>query len=169
MSKIKESYFNYLIRKIGLENDTLMTSSLWAMFCMPFYILVDFDSNRYEDGKQLRRDLAFERPSTRGALSREMPDDCSMLEMLVALAARMSLTIDHTPSSCFWHMFDNLDISDPTDPEEVEEAMRILRDREYNYDGSGGGLFPVDSPNSDFRDIEIYKQMNEYLIENKYY
>ena len=92
-----------------------------------------------------------------------------MLEMLVALSERMSLTIDHTTPSCFWHMLDNLDISDPTDPEEVERAMEILRDREYNYDGSGGGLFPVDNPNSDFRDIEIYKQMNEYLIENKYY
>ena len=100
--------------------------------------------------------------------------DCSMLEMLIALARRVSFESYSTATDWFWCMIQNLELGKYTDDiyevsimEEVEEALKNLNARNYGADGSGG-LFPLRKPAMDQRRVEIWYQMQAYLLEGEY-
>jgi hypothetical protein len=50
---------------------------------------------------------------------------------------------------------------------EVNEILNKIINREYRRDGKGG-LFPLKRTNKDQRKVELWYQMNEYLVENYY-
>lgn len=74
-------------------------------------------------------------------------------------------------AECFWHLMDNvgLRISD-WDYEErrmhgyVDQVLQALNNRTYDKDGRGG-LFPLHDPGVDQTKVEIWYQMNYYLLE----
>jgi len=45
------------------------------------------------------------------------------------------------------------------------ECVKNMLARDYDADGNGG-LFPLKNPKKDQRRIEIYYQMNAYVLEN---
>ena len=103
--------------------------------------------------------------------------DCSVLEMLIALADRCESEYsgspgDDHPERIFWLMLHNLqlDIFDDNsyDKERIEEIVARWLSRDYDEHGFGG-LFPLETAMEDQRYVEIWQQMLEYVFANRLY
>ncbi len=137
----------------------------------PFIYILERDRNRADDGISLREEFYREKDIDIGVYDHR--DDCSVLEMLVALAERIEDEYTGDPGKShpeliFWEMICNLglDIFDDRhfESDEVEYVLDQWMDREFLSDGAGS-IFPVSNPIRDQREIEIWSQMNEYLTE----
>ena len=125
------------------------------------------DFNRAADGIQLRKDLGFY------DISDNKP--CSILEMLIALAMRMDQDIMYSPEEgdrtglWFWEMLANLQLVSQNDynydAAYVDSCIEIFLRRQYDADGSNGGLFVLNNPRKDLRGIEIWYQAMWWLTE----
>lgn len=125
------------------------------------------DSNRAADGIQLRKDLGFY------DILQDKP--CSILEMLIALSLRMENDIMHNPElgdrtgQWFWTMIANIGLGSQNDlnydPAYVDSCIDIFVRRQYDADGSNGGLFILQNPRRDLREVEIWYQAMWYLSE----
>lgn len=133
---------------------------------------VPYDDNRAEDGLRLRERFEYE-------TSIMLPDlgECRVLEFLVALAIRMNEVVydwdkPDESSNWFWKMvfnmglqrFDDTYSDDPYD--NIVDVFECVNLRLYNEDGTDGGLFPLEYPREDQRQIEVWYQMMAYLTEN---
>jgi hypothetical protein len=131
------------------------------------------DYNRAEDGLALRRRFEYE-------TSLRLPDlgPCRILEFLIALAIRLNETVydyedpNQTPK-WFWQLIANLDLDIYIDEynfaaihAEIYDIFGCLNARQYDSDGSNGGLFPLKDPMEDQRHVEVWYQMMAYLSEN---
>lgn len=143
-----------------------------SLFLKEFYWTNDMDENRSDEGKMLRQDFSDECGFD------DIPDEingpCSVLEMMIGLAKRwnkeMSIYEDDDKSSeYFWIMIRNLGLEgctdDKFDPEMVRNRLDILLDRDYSDDGYGS-LFPLKRSKESQKDIEIWYQLQNYLMEN---
>lgn len=126
-----------------------------------FIPIIDRDDNRAEDGLYLRTRMDYE-------------DDrpCSILEMLIALAGRFDGNPGLDPDEVwnnFWIMMHNIGLDAYDDVNysrnEVWSILYIFENRTYSFNGKGG-LFPLKKAKEDQRKIEIWSQMQEWLIEN---
>lgn len=145
------------------------------MYTKPFYWFVPNDDNRVADGKDLRIEFL----ETTGYILDDpyqlwLELDCSMLEMLIALARRVSFESEEDPVAWFWRLVTNLELERYSDDiyeiavsEEVEEALDRINQRTYSSDGVGG-LFPLRNPTQDQRTVELWYQMSSYLLEGEY-
>jgi len=156
--------------------DNSLSSSFNLLFSVAWasnyeYFLPN-DDNRAADGIRLR-----ERFESETSIGLPFLNHCRMLEFLIALAIRLNeATYDHTnPDQVghwFWVLIENVGIEnngegyDISYTYEIERVFDRINRREYNRDGSGGGLFPIAHTNKDQRDIEIWYQMMNYLREN---
>lgn len=173
--KKKIGYYEWLIGHISdIENHTII---LRELFMRDFYAVLPRDDNRAEDGLELRL-YFFEETKGNGV---GMPSGaCKVLEMLIALALRCERDIMHDEdfgdrtSKWFWMMIDNLGFTGFTDDQMYinstisnlfEEKLEIFLDRKYTKKGVGG-LFPLKKTKNDQRKVEIWYQMNEFLMEN---
>jgi len=173
-----ELIYNYICWLRNLVGDDPSDSSFNTLFEVAWSMYFDYsipnDYNRADDGIQLRSRYTRE-------TSISLPDlgDCTMLEFLVGLAIRWNDTMyDNTHPDCvpeyFWNLIKNLELDTNTDDFILEEnavddivaGFTILNDRLYGYDGSGGGLFPLQNPHEDQTKVEIWYQMMAYLTEN---
>lgn len=143
-----------------------------ALYFKEFYWTNDMDENRSDEGKILRTEFCDECGFD------DIPDEingpCSVLEMMIALAKRwnneISLSDDEDKSDeYFWVMVRNLGLEgctdDKFDPETVRNKLDIFLDRDYSDDGKGS-LFPLKKSKESQKDIEIWYQLQNYLIEN---
>lgn len=171
---MKKKYYDFLCDIIGKSNKYSILLSI--LHEMPFYSLIPNDDNRGEDGKQLRENFINQGGLQSLSVSQIFTDDCSVLEMLIGLSFRlefetMSSRWEKLPREWFWILIDNLGLSDYTDEmarnctDEIYDKVRIFLDRRYKGNGEGG-LFPLKRANKDQRRIEIWYQMNGYIIEN---
>jgi hypothetical protein len=140
-------------------------------YTIEFVWVVPNDDNRMEDGRGLRLDFANDM---------EIPyidEDwlymgCSFLEMLIALSRRLAFEGGGEARGWFFLMLENLRINvkdsewDHRTGRRIEEIVTRVVWRQYEYDGAGG-LFPLDNPNRDQREVEIYYQMQAYLLERQ--
>ena len=127
------------------------------------------DYARCEDGKELRLDFIRE---TNADIERSewLIEPCSWLEFLIALSKRLEYLSETDMPNWFWFMIDGLGLMDLTDDDQYiyEDVMNVLDRvmwRTYEPDGTGG-LFPLRNPKEDQRDVEVWYQLNAYLIEN---
>lgn len=136
----------------------------------PFIFVLARDGNRATDGVLFREDFYLEGDINSGVYDHR--DDCHVLEMLIALAIRIEEEYtgegaDGHPGIIFWEMIENLglDLYDDQnfDSKEVEYTLNRWMYREFREDG-WGSIFPIKNPIRDQRDIEIWSQMNEYLM-----
>ena len=170
--KIKRAYFLWLCDKVNAMSEEKLKAGgyfflMRTLYKKEFYWTVDMDENRAEDGKSLRK--SFDDNS-----QEVLNGPCNMLELLVGLACKWNdeIQTDNDPdlsATYFWMMIGNLGLSDYVDTnfdeEKVREKLDIFLDREYSKDGVGG-LFPVKNAKKDFREVELWYQLQEYLIEN---
>lgn len=133
------------------------------LFNRDFVPILGRDDNRASDGIYLREELGFEDSTD---------EPCSVLEMLIALAGRFDGNSGFDPDEVwgnFWDMMRNIGLDQYDDlnysKNEVWSILYIFENRTYSFNGKGG-LFPLKRPVSDQRKIEIWDQMQEWLIEN---
>ena len=104
----------------------------------------------------------------------------SMLELLISLAYRCETIMEGEPTNMkmidwFWRMMSNAGLDIYTDEDfyemhgeiEVNAILKEIINRTYGRDGRGG-LFPLRRPKKDQRKVELWYQMNAYLVENFY-
>ena len=171
-----DDYYNWLMDII--EEDKHPTSNysyvLDKMFHTEFYGIVGNDCNRLEDGFELRSIFANEIGEHLYYVMDELPDFCSVLEMMIGLAKRWEDDVTYIPGEYgheamwFWQMMDNLGLSKITDDEfddgVVEDILFRFLERKYERNGKGG-LFYIPNCHEDMRKIEIWYQMNRYFDE----
>jgi len=142
-----------------------------------YYFTIDMDGNRAEDGLYLRtRYLEF----LNGRPGSVPEGPCSFLEFLIGVSIRLEEMLydgeDVPVSAYFWELASRLRLTEYTDDTYGEEStlfvvdaiMTDYMDRKYCRDGSGG-LFPLRNHNGrrkDQRKIEVWYQLNAFLIEN---
>lgn len=158
-----EWLYNVVGRRTGNVNHWQL---LHAMNNYDFIMLVPNDDNRSRDGETLRKDFSEDtqaRPSYTW-----MNTTCTVLEMTIGVAYHLSFELDGEVGKWFWHLVDNLGLSRYTDSRfnqsAVDEVLERLVWRQYNYDGNGG-LFPLKQPHEDQRHVEIWFQMEAYMLE----
>lgn len=177
--QLNSRYFEWLTAKVGTGGRRRVSYSrlFHILHNVAFSWFVPNDDNRGADGLRLRTifiDELFPFEDDDIVIS----GPCSILEVLVALAIRcendimLDLERGDRTSTWFWLMLNNLDLTRYTDSAftdeaalEIEDKLSIFVNREYEFNGSGG-LFPLKHPETDQRAVEIWYQMNAYLIEN---
>lgn len=150
-----EGYFGRLLDLVEYDGDEYLMKQLHQTY---FVWVIPMDDNRAEDGLELRSRLDY--------ISDE---DCSVLEMLIALAERASHQYGGSPLEWFGTFLENLDLLQFTDGSVyneyyVDEILHKWMTRDIQPDGSGG-LFPLRHPPQDQRETEIWYQMSAYIIE----
>lgn len=144
------------------------------LYTTQFYSSVRRDQNRVEDAREIRQDFLKEhRDEYQPGYWRDM--DASVLEVLMGIAQRLAFKTDESPGVCFWKLIGNLGLDECTDmnwnADTRRKADRIIRrflERSYLKNGRGG-LFPLNDPQEDQRELEIWTQMNAYLWERMPY
>lgn len=170
---LDELYFHWLYGQVDSVKRRNPSHTYWTLFKIlfttEFVWIVANDDNRVEDGKDLR-DEFFEECNIDRVDRDWIELGCSMLELLIALSRRAAFEDDHTPRQWFWTMMHNIGLADyndarPIPKAAVEETLDRIIFRTYKPDGSGG-LFPLRRPQQDQRGVELWYQLNAYLLEN---
>ena len=172
-NRIEERYFNWLVGKVGSPRGYRKLMSF--LFETPFVYILPMDGNRYEDGVDLRYRFGNENDIPQAEIAKYLDHtDCSLLEMMAALAIRCEEHImedddygDRTPL-WFREMLNSTGLYAFTDASFNKDAAFSIVDRlftrTYAADGSGG-LFRIKRPTSDMRRAEIWCQAMAYLNE----
>lgn len=169
---LDEQYFRWLcsqVTNVRLKNPSRTYWSLLRLLHMKEFVwIIPNDDNRLEDGRDLRIEFIDE---THLEVDQEwMILGCSMLEMLVGLSRRLNFEDDAPTDEWFWRLMDNLGLRDFTDrsnftEQDVEDVLDDVIWRTYEKNGRGG-LFPLRHAHEDQREVELWYQMSEYLLEN---
>lgn len=177
--ELNNKYFAWMYQLVcttGYSKHSHYRKLLDHLHDIKFTYIHPMDSNRAEDGVNLRYRFAYEH-SYDGALVRAYLDngDCSVLEMLVALAVKCEddimedSDIGNRTGQWFWTMIDNLGLSDMNDLAYDEcytdYVIGRLLNREYKRDGEGG-LFTIKNCSRDMRSVEFWYQAMFYFSEN---
>lgn len=182
-----DEYFEWLLMKIGVDQSDTGYSLLCSILHeMIFYPILEMDTDRWEDGVRYRYAfaLAHEQNDTAAAdLVADYLDDClggcTMLELMTSLAEKMSFELldsqfEAGPGKWFEEMLGNLGLDIYTNREmmeneaayfNVDTILETVVFRKYGYSGEGG-LFPLQYPDEDQRNVELVIQMNQYIAEN---
>lgn len=134
---------------------------LLGLYSCEFRWSIPRDENRAMDGHRLRGEVENIMNYTDLPISY-----CTVLEALIGIARRMDAMraeprTDNTPR-WFWEIVGNLGF-DP-DLSNFYEVIDRFLNREYNLNGDGG-LFPLNQFCEDQRKVEIWYQMNAYMME----
>ena len=170
---IQSDYFDWLCSIIG-DTDRY-ARLLYYLYSTEFVYIIPMDSNRYEDGINLRYQFGEERGIEAPVIASCLDDKpCSILEMMVALSVRCETHIMENPENgkmpgrWFWMMINNLGLIGMTDNrfdlEYVNGVVWRFLDRKYGHDGEGGLVY-LPNCRYDLRTMEIWYQMMRYLSE----
>ena len=153
------------------EQRSLYSKVLTRLYEVDFFAILPRDENRAKDGESLREE--YEELSGECC---EKSGPCSVLEMMVALAARCESQIMFDPDEgdrtdlWFWEMFDNLGLSclygDRFDEREFRRIIVTFLNRKFGADGYLGPFYIPDFE-GDMRKIELWYQLG-YYIESKF-
>lgn len=141
-----------------------------------FTYFIPNDDNRAGDGIKLRTVFLNALPHIpRDKIEISvLSGNCSILEMMVALAIRFDESLisgdsDTKMAEFFWEFVHNLGLGvypdDAFNSERVEDILETLLARKYGRNGKGG-MFPLRRPRKDARTTELWYQMMAYLDEN---
>ena len=173
--RLEDMYFSWLITKVmNVDHNRTPTTSydtlLKTLHNTEFAWTLPGDDNRSADGKELRTEFLIASDAA------DDPDwrtlfPASVLEMLIAFSRRCEFNSDILAREWFWIMIDNLNLKEANDasrisPYEIEEVLEPFMWRQYAPDGDGG-LFPLENPTRDQRDLEIWQQFCDYLVDKK--
>lgn len=169
---LDEEYLAWLYHQVANPSLKNPRKTFWSLFQqlydIEFVWTVPNDDNRVEDGRQLRCEF-LEDADIPGGDGWAADPGCSFFEMLVALSRRLSEEDVGEPAEWFWHLMGNIELSECNDAsrydtERVEAiVLRVIR-RTYDYDGRGG-LFPLRDPHENQLDVELWYQMQAYILE----
>lgn len=170
---LDERYFLWLYSQVASPNTRarvrLYKKLLGQLHEKEFVWLVANDDNRVEDGRALRDEFAEEH----GVQGSEQwhADPCTMLELFLVLARSLAFQMDDEVDIWFWHLVEVLGLKryndleyDTLASEIIDEALDNVIWRRYEPNGVGG-LFPLRHAEEDQREVELWYQLNAYLLE----
>lgn len=170
---LDELYLQWLYGQVCEINVKSRSRTYWSLFRLlytkEFIWLVPNDDNRVEDGRDLR--IEFLHDLGIDTVDRNwMELGCSFLEMLIGLSRRLEFESESSAQDWFWHLLNVLDLDIYADNiqiphEDVEDILNRVIFRTYRKDGQGG-LFPLRHPHEDQTQVQIWAQLNAYLMEN---
>ena len=169
---VDTAYYDWLLEQIDYYpgEDDKIDKALEILFITPFRWSIENDDNRAEDGLQLRSIFIDEEGWNTNPFFEE---DCSVLEMLIALAMRIESDImwdgeNDKTAKWFWEMFDNLGFN-RVDVDDYEYVIDAFLDR-TGYKNGFGVLFPLEKSNTkqhrNWKKVEFWEQAQSYLMEN---
>lgn len=172
---VRTLYFRWLIGKLDKHMVKKYSSLLMHLFKDTFIenSNVPMDVNRARDGIALRKRFISENEYFGDSeLEIIQYEDCSWLEMLIALAERIDdqmmfdMNLGNRTDKWFWLIINQMDLSQFDEKnyvyDQIKRKLNKLIRREYENDGKNG-IFKC---NRDVRKIEIWYQMMEYFNEN---
>jgi hypothetical protein len=172
---LDELYFEWLYSQVGDTSLSYPSKTYWGllrqMYVKEFVWFVPNDDNRVEDGKYLRRDFVDDLRLI-NVDAGWLDLGCSMLELLVGLARRLSFEAGGESRDWFWHLVNNIEIrfndidykECPTAKTDIDDALDRVIWRTYSPDGDRG-LFPLMNPQEDQRKVELWYQLCAYVLE----
>ena len=184
MSRIENEYFEWmydLILNKGYPRKLSYRKLLKFLHDIEFTYILDEDESRAIDGQYFRYRFGGENGYSnleieRGLRVNDLP--CSVLEMMVALSFRIEEQImddydyGNRTGQWFWNMITSLDLGGYNDTnftnarrKTAEDIIGRLLSREYKPNGEGG-LFTLEHPKCDLRDVDIWTQAMWFLDEN---
>lgn len=175
--RLTNEYFEWMYNLVCGSEDTSYRKLLYFLHSKPFYYSVPLDDNRYADGVNLRYTFGDLNGYSNAMIASLLDtDECSVLEMMVALSYRCeteimnNIEIGDRTGVWFMTMLESLGLIDMNDynfdRDKCSEIIDIFLDRNYRPNGEGG-LFTLSSPhkNKDLRNVEIWCQLMWYLNE----
>lgn len=163
MNPIEYEYFEWLVSEIDIPNNKTYNELFDRMHNLEFVWTVPNDDNRIEDGLDLRSEFFS---GSHGPFSHT----ATLLEVLVALSRRVAFTAGGDAAPWAWQLIKNLRLVKMFDPltvrnaNSIDEIFEALIWRTYSFDGHGG-FFPLKQPKEDQTKVEIWYQMNAYVME----
>jgi hypothetical protein len=159
-----DDYFDWLVSQVRIPNDNRYNDLFERMYNLEFVWTVPNDDNRVQDGLDLRTEFLN---GSRGRIDLE---GVSFFEVMIALSRRLAFTASGDARVWAWKLIKNLRLNKMSDPLTHERANRVndILDgviwRTYSYNGDGG-FFPLENPAEDQTKVEIWYQLNAYVIE----
>lgn len=179
INKINDEYFEWMYHLVCNSSSKKSRISyrrlLYFLHSVVFVPKMEMDENRRSDGIDFRYRFAYENGYPDYYIDEYLGDrDCSVLEMMLALAYRVENEIasnykygDRT-GQWFWSMIVSLGLNHMEDKEfdfnYCSHKIDIFLARQYDFNGNGG-LFTVEHPYTDMRDVDIWCQFMWYLDE----
>lgn len=183
---LRDDYILWLYKLLGKQQRSYLKLCK-ELHRKKFRWFIKNDDNRCQDGIELRERFVEETrlDESHTEVRYFLKEECSVLEVLVALAQRMNdLMYDlndtqKNRSGEFFHdMLVNLNLNrfvdgynlgrdfDPVSEAEIDEILEVMMDRTYKVDGRGG-IFPLKKRHrQDQTGVEIWYQMMLWLDEN---
>ena len=178
---IKREYFNWMYNLV-CDNRYFRNKRAGSyrklfkhLYNTQFNYTLERDVNREADGMELRYRFCYEMGYRQPDIANSIDDrPCSVLEMMIALAIRCEEHIMDNPGygnrtgQWFWNMIVSLGLGQMNDAnyneDYVDDCLVRFTYRKYKRNGEGG-LFTVEHPKRDMRNVEIWYQMCMYLEE----
>ena len=177
-NELNQKYFEWMYQLVcneGYSERLSYRKLLSYLHDTEFVYIIDMDSNRAEDGIDLRYRFGYEHEYEHSIIAEYLDDrSCSVLEMLIALSIRCEEHIMDDPDignrtgQWFWSMISNLGLDFMSDTKfdkrYLDGVISKFLNREYKRNGEGG-LFTVKNCKHDLRTAEIWYQMCWYLVD----
>jgi hypothetical protein len=162
--QVDYDYYDWLVSQVEVRNANTYSYVFERMHNLEFVWTVPNDDNRVQDCRDLRVEFL---DGTRKKLSLE---GVTLLELLIVLARSLEFTAGGRANEWAWKLLKNLRLTKVPDPVSDDEAQRIddildaLVWRTYEPDGQGG-FFPLKDAQADQTKVELWYQLNAYVIE----
>lgn len=175
MNDLASKYYDWLVQLVCPDKviGSEYRKVLQLLYFVDFRYILPMDANREEHAIRFRYRFGDENGYEQYEIANELDyRPASILEVMVELAVRIEETImqddeygDRTPV-WFWDMMaslglDKMDNGRYDEPEAFEIIERFLN-LEYAPNGKGG-LFTIDEPYEDMRNVHIWAQAQWYL------
>lgn len=171
---LDDQYLIWLYGQVGSVKTKRKINAHWSLlqqlYKTIFVAIVPHDENRIADATDLRYEFLADTEEEQGDLE-WMRSPCSMLELLIILSRQLAFEMDDDEKVWFWHLIEMLELEHFNDQEyndgaqkEIAQALDRVIWRTYSPDGHGG-LFPLRNPPRDQRKVELWYQLNAYLLE----
>ena len=167
MTRVDYNYYIWLTDQVHIPNGKTYMGLFERMHNMEFFWTVHHDDNRVQDAIDLRGEFLEETGGGELALG-----GATCLEILVSLSRKISFMASGNGHSrqWAWTLLKNLRLYKFSDPltqvktERIDDILNKLVWRDYAPNGRGG-FFPLQNPEADQTQVEIWHQMNAYVAE----
>ena len=171
---VEWEYLMWLSAQAGfdpLSEESIFWHLLLQLFNKEFSWVVPNDDNRANDGLYLREVFSNEFGG-----NIEFATGVNMLELMVGLAYRLGFEMsDESEDPAYWfailltntgldRFHDKRYLADFASASHVDNILNRIINRDYDADGYGG-FFPLQRPEEDQRGLELWGQLNSYILE----
>ena len=165
---LDEQYLEWLIGMTVHDGAPPLNDYVYRLlYKTPFEYIIANDYNRAWEGIALRFKYLGNPSYPYDRETQEWLElECSVLEMMVALSLRASY--QSGDEAAWWFDIFSKNLGLGSSPSKAKNIIRVLNKRHYNSDGYGG-MFPLNYPEADQREVEIWYQLAAYILENELY